>query len=84
MLGAAGLGYQAIATEQDQRAYPPPGQLVDVGGTRLHINCTGQGSPTVILESGYRNDADIWSTPVSHPPAVLPGVAAFTRPGLCL
>src|SRR5207253_7734483 len=44
VLGAAGLGYQAIATEQDQRAYPPPGQLVDVGGTRLHINRTGQGS----------------------------------------
>ena len=28
------------------------GQLVDVGGHGLHINCTGLGSPTVVLESG--------------------------------
>ena len=29
-----------------------PGQLIDVGGHRLHLNCTGSGSPTVILEPG--------------------------------
>ncbi|MFO1436470.1 MAG: alpha/beta hydrolase [Gammaproteobacteria bacterium] len=31
---------------------PPPGRLVDVGGYRLHLHCTGSGAPTVILESG--------------------------------
>jgi pimeloyl-ACP methyl ester carboxylesterase len=30
----------------------PPGKLVDIGGRKLHINCTGAGSPTVVLESG--------------------------------
>lgn len=33
----------------------PPGRLVDVGGWRLHINCSGvarPSQPTVILESG--------------------------------
>jgi len=60
------------------------GRVAIGGGRKLYLACRGTGSPTVILESGYRNDADIWSTPVSHPPAVLPGVAAFTRPGLCL
>ena len=29
-----------------------PGQLVDVGGHRMHLHCTGSGSPTVILEPG--------------------------------
>jgi len=29
-----------------------PGQLVDVGGHRLHLHCTGTGSPTVVLEPG--------------------------------
>ena len=33
-------------------AYPMPGQLIDVGGHRLHLNCTGSGSPTVVLEPG--------------------------------
>jgi pimeloyl-ACP methyl ester carboxylesterase len=49
------------------------------GGRKLYLACRGTGSPTVILEAGYPNDADIWSVAVSHPPAVLPGVAAFTR-----
>ena len=31
-----------------------PGQLVDVGGHRLHLHCTGSGSPTVVLEPGRR------------------------------
>jgi pimeloyl-ACP methyl ester carboxylesterase len=30
----------------------PTGQLVDIGGRKLHIHCTGKGSPTVIVENG--------------------------------
>jgi pimeloyl-ACP methyl ester carboxylesterase len=37
----------------DATAYPAPGQLIDVGGRRLHLNCTGTGSPTVVLEPGH-------------------------------
>src|SRR5215213_6497631 len=51
-LAVLGAIYQAIATELAERAYPPPGEMVDVGGYSLHINCTGQGSPTVILDAG--------------------------------
>src|SRR5215211_162343 len=51
-LALAGALYQAIATELAERAYPPPGEMVAVGGYSLHINCTGQGSPTVILDAG--------------------------------
>ena len=29
-----------------------PGQLVDVGGFRLHIHCLGKGEPTIVLDSG--------------------------------
>jgi pimeloyl-ACP methyl ester carboxylesterase len=58
--------------------------LVDIGGGhRLWLECRGVGSPTVILEAGYGNDADTWDTvglPAgSAQTAVLPGVAAFTR-----
>jgi pimeloyl-ACP methyl ester carboxylesterase len=52
VLAVAGAIYQAIATELAERAYPAPGEMVDVGGHSLHINCTGQGSPTVILDAG--------------------------------
>src|SRR5215210_4844302 len=52
LLALAGATYQAIATERAERAYPPPGEMVDVGGYSLHIRCVGQGSPTVILDAG--------------------------------
>ncbi len=52
VLAIAGTIYQAVATELAERAYPPPGEMVDAGGHSLHINCVGQGSPTVILDAG--------------------------------
>lgn len=49
VVAAAGALYQAISTSREQRLYPPPGQLVDIGGYRLHLYCSGEGGPTVIL-----------------------------------
>ena len=51
-LAASGAGYEAISSRQDSVRYPAPGQLVDVGGYRLHLNCLGQGSPTVVFDAG--------------------------------
>jgi hypothetical protein len=59
-LGVIGSIYQAIATEIDQRNYPPPGQLVDVGGYKLHLYCTGEGSPTVILDALFPGTDSNW------------------------
>jgi pimeloyl-ACP methyl ester carboxylesterase len=55
ILPLVGVLYQDIATALDRRNYPPPGQLVDLGGYRLHLDCRGEssgGQPTVILETG--------------------------------
>lgn len=54
------------------QSYPPVGKLVDVGGHRLHIHTTGQGSPTVVLEAGGGSWSLDWSL-------VQPEVARFTR-----
>jgi pimeloyl-ACP methyl ester carboxylesterase len=51
-LAAIGGGYQALGAAADARAYPMPGRLIDVGWHRLHLNCVGSGSPTVVLEPG--------------------------------
>jgi hypothetical protein len=57
--------------------------LVDVGGRGLFLECKGTGSPTVLLEAGYRSPATVWTDDLVQPEAprtmVLPGVAAFTR-----
>jgi pimeloyl-ACP methyl ester carboxylesterase len=51
-IAALGGGYETVRESLDAKTYPPPGQLVDVGGHRLHLQCTGSGSPTVVLEPG--------------------------------
>jgi len=61
LLGVSGLAYQSISDAKDMHQYLPPGQMVDVGGYRLHLYCTGQGSPTVILESGLGGPALQWA-----------------------
>ncbi len=59
-LAVVGAIYQAIATERAERAHPPPGEMVDVGGHRLHIDCVGQGSPTVVLDAALGNMSAQW------------------------
>ena len=72
LLLAMGALYEPWGQVRDAKAYPAPGQLVDVGGYRLHIACTGQGSPTVILENGSMGTSPTWALGQ-------PQVAAFAR-----
>jgi pimeloyl-ACP methyl ester carboxylesterase len=51
-LASIGGGYQTLGEAADAKAYPMPGQLIDVGGHSLHLSCTGSGTPTVVLEPG--------------------------------
>ena len=53
VLLALGGAYEAIG-QSTAPAVAMPGQLVDVGPYRLHLECTGSGGPTVILEPGAR------------------------------
>ena len=52
MVASIGGGYETVREYLDTKAYPMPGRLVDVGGHRMHLYCTGSGSPTVVLEPG--------------------------------
>lgn len=71
-LAGTGAAYQFISAARDKQKFPPPGEMVDVGGYNLHLNCSGQGSPTVILESALGGTSLDWSL-------VQPKVAEFTR-----
>jgi pimeloyl-ACP methyl ester carboxylesterase len=50
----------------------PLGNLADLGGHRLHVNCTGNGSPTVIVENGLGDFSFDWILVQSR-------VSRFTR-----
>jgi hypothetical protein len=67
-----GATYQWLATRQDLAATPPPGQLIDIGGYRLHLWCTGNGAPVVVLDAGLGGTSAGWGF-------VQPEVARFTR-----
>jgi pimeloyl-ACP methyl ester carboxylesterase len=71
-IGAMGAIYQVLATARDARTFPPPGQLVDVGGYKLHLHCLGKGSPTVVTENGLGGSSPDWSL-------IQPAVSQSTR-----
>lgn len=49
VLPLAGLIYEAYSDARAAQRYPPPGQLVDIGGRRLHLICIGEGRPVVMF-----------------------------------
>jgi pimeloyl-ACP methyl ester carboxylesterase len=70
-LCALGGGYETIREARDRRIVAP-GQLVDVGGHRLHLRCAGSGAPTVLLESALGETAGYWGW-------IAPAVASDTK-----
>lgn len=52
LLAALGGAYERTGASLDPHASAMRGQLVDVGQHRLHLDCTGSGGPTVVLEPG--------------------------------
>jgi pimeloyl-ACP methyl ester carboxylesterase len=52
--------------------YPPIGQMIDIGGYRLHTHVEGEGTPTVILDAGAGGIGLSWEL-------VRPAIAKVTR-----
>lgn len=77
----AGAVYEPLAEAADAKANPPPGQLVDVGGYRLHLNCKGSGAPTVVIESGWGDSSASWGW-VQPEVAKTTRVCAYDRAGM--
>jgi pimeloyl-ACP methyl ester carboxylesterase len=70
-----GFIYETIASKTDWERYPPPGELIDIGGYRLHLNCTGErqkDKPIVIIEAGSGSTSADWVF-------VQPEISKFTR-----
>ena len=72
----AGAIYQQFGNWQDSRRFPQHGKSISLGdafsGVSLNLDCTGSGSPTVILDSGLGVPAAGWYQ-------VQPEISKFTR-----
>ena len=64
-----------------RRSHQPPGRLVDIGGRKLHLNCSGSGSPTVVFEAGGDAYAIDWAL-VQPRIALQTRVCSYDRAGL--
>jgi pimeloyl-ACP methyl ester carboxylesterase len=49
-----------IAEDARVLPYAKPGQLVDIGGRRINLYCTGAGGPTVVLMAGIASWSPVW------------------------
>jgi pimeloyl-ACP methyl ester carboxylesterase len=68
-----GAAFEFWARQRVVHDFPARGQMVDIGGRRIHIDCRGTGTPTVVFESGLDTNGSLsWS-------AIHDSVAQFTR-----
>lgn len=72
VLALAGFLYEYRARKQEAAQFHPAGKLIDLGGYQLHLYCTGNGGPTVVVEHGHRASYLDWYR-------VQPKLAEFTR-----
>jgi pimeloyl-ACP methyl ester carboxylesterase len=57
LLGAA---LHHVLSSHERRRFPPPGELVDVGGYRIHLHRCGVVGPTVVLDSALAGTSLSW------------------------
>jgi len=73
LAAAAGFIYEQAGRSRERQRLPPQlGRSVDIGGRTLNLYCSGEGSPTVVFESGGNDPGYDWVL-------VQPKVAGFTR-----
>jgi pimeloyl-ACP methyl ester carboxylesterase len=78
---AAGALTEAVCEVVDRGRFPPPGQMVDVGGRRLHLLCKGSGAgPTVVIEQGAGSPSILW-WPIQDRVAAFARVCTYDRAG---
>jgi pimeloyl-ACP methyl ester carboxylesterase len=81
VIAGVGGSYETIQEQIDRSTTAMPGHLVDVGGHRLYVHCTGSGSPTVVLVSGLAETSVYWGGWIAPAVAQNTTVCAYDRAG---
>src|SRR5256884_5080505 len=81
VIAGVGGSYETIQEQVDRSATAMPGHLVDVGGHRLYVHCTGSGSPTVVLVSGLAETSVYWDGWIAPAVAQNTTVCSYDRAG---
>ena len=57
------------------------GKQIDIGGRHLYFECAGEGTPTILLESGLGDGSDSWN-PVWEKFTAITSVCRYDRAGI--
>jgi pimeloyl-ACP methyl ester carboxylesterase len=82
LLAAASVGATAenVVLVRDRDSYPAPGRTYEVAGHRMHLDCRGQGGPTVVLFNGLGEFSGSWAR-ITDAVGTTTRVCAYDRPG---
>lgn len=80
MVGKLTTRYERDGQTLDEMLYPPPGNLIDIGGRKLHLQKQGDQGSTVVLESGLAASVLSWRL-VDHEIAKFATVYSYDRAG---
>jgi pimeloyl-ACP methyl ester carboxylesterase len=69
-----------VQIQREQAATPAPGRSYSVDGRRMHLDCHGQGGPTVVLFNGMGEISSSWGR-ISQPVSNATRVCAYDRAG---
>jgi pimeloyl-ACP methyl ester carboxylesterase len=72
VLIAVGGAMESLVADSPRATVTGSGQLIDIGGRRLYMECSGSGGPTVVLQSGLGESSSSWSR-------IAPSIAASTK-----
>jgi pimeloyl-ACP methyl ester carboxylesterase len=81
LLAVSGFLYENISEARDRRFNPMPGKMIETGSQKMHIDCSGQGVPAVILDSGLGDSYLSWRK-VQGPIANFARVCSYDRAGI--
>jgi pimeloyl-ACP methyl ester carboxylesterase len=77
-----GLINENLNKQQALIDYPPKGKLIDIGGRKMHLDCRGSGSPTVVFESGLDTSGSLSWSLVHDEIAKTTRACAYDRAGM--
>lgn len=81
VLLSAGAVYQWRAAAADRADFPAPGKLYEIDGLSMHLDCRGEGAPTVVLEAGLTSGSASWVL-VHDKLSEITRVCTYDRPGM--
>lgn len=76
------MAYEYASQAQMHSKHPAPGKMIDIGSHKMHIQCYGEGSPTVVFESAMDNYGSMAWVRLLHKVSDYTRACAYDRSGV--